>query len=137
MLEKDKDDKDSKIFLEFHYPEIKDLCIHFLTLISGILAFSVVFSDKMIDFNTAHFLARSSIILAWILFIVAISACGTGLLFIFGAAEQATGSIIYDYRVSFKKLTKISYVLLNISGVAFGTGLILLVFTAILKFYSR
>jgi hypothetical protein len=38
---------EAKEFLEFVYPEVRDLCEHFLTLVSGILIFSVTFSEKI------------------------------------------------------------------------------------------
>jgi hypothetical protein len=44
----DKNDSPQQKFLVFLYPEIKDLAKHFLTLISGVLVFSVTFSEKII-----------------------------------------------------------------------------------------
>jgi hypothetical protein len=52
---------EAKTFLDFVYPEVKDLCKHFLTLVTGILVFSVTFSEKIVIFQTAGKWARSKV----------------------------------------------------------------------------
>jgi hypothetical protein len=46
-------DSPQEKFLKFLYPEIKDLAKHFLTLLSGILVFSVTFSEKIVPVSEA------------------------------------------------------------------------------------
>ena len=80
---------DVTTFLEFVYPETKDLCKLFLTLVSGILVFSVTFSEKIVNFQTAGRWARSLLLTAWTMFIIAIISGGSSLTLLFLAAEEA------------------------------------------------
>ena len=123
--------EEAKIFLAFQYPEVKDLCKQFLTLISGILVFSIAFSEKIIDFQRARLFQRLSLLVSWALLMISFVACGSGLYFIFIAAESANGSIIYNYGHDFKYFTRISYTLLDFAGVSFVAALLTLVFTAL------
>ena len=80
---------DVTTFLEFVYPETKDLCKLFLTLVSGILVFSVTFSEKIVSFQTAGKWARSLLLTAWVMFVIAIIRGGSSLTLLFLAAEEA------------------------------------------------
>ncbi|TGS89970.1 hypothetical protein EN856_39435, partial [Mesorhizobium sp. M8A.F.Ca.ET.213.01.1.1] len=40
-------------FLHYQYKEIKDMCEQFIALLSGILLFSVNFSDKLVKAESA------------------------------------------------------------------------------------
>ena len=84
-------DMETKLFLDFVYPEVKDLCTHFLTLVAGILVFSVTFSEKIVNFHTAGRWARSFLLGAWVLFVVAIAGGGTSMTALFLAAGRARG----------------------------------------------
>ena len=66
----------SKIFIQFYYPEIKDLSKSFLTLISGILAFSVTFSTSIIGFPATSSTQLIFLISAWLSFVIAIITTG-------------------------------------------------------------
>jgi hypothetical protein len=83
---------DVTTFLEFVYPETKDLCKLFLTLVSGILVFSVTFSEKIVSFQTAGKWARSLLLTAWVMFVIAIISGGSSLTLLFLAAEEAKTS---------------------------------------------
>lgn len=89
-------------FLQFYYPEVKDLCKHFLTLISATLVFSVAFSEKIIDFANASKFDKTTLIGVFLLLISALGLCGVGLYDIFIAAEQAAGSVVLDYGLDFR-----------------------------------
>jgi len=72
----------SELFLKYNYPETRDLCKHFLTLIGSILAFSVTFSEKIIKFDKQLTIVYSSsicLISAWVMLFSAIIFCGIGL----------------------------------------------------------
>jgi len=45
---------DSKMFVEFVYLEVKELCIQFLTLTSGMLVFSITFAEKLVGLTFAN-----------------------------------------------------------------------------------
>ena len=76
-------------FLQYIYPQTKDLCLHFLTLVSGILVFSVTFSEKIVGFHTAGVWARRLLLAAWVLFVTSIIAGGASLTMLFLAAGRA------------------------------------------------
>jgi hypothetical protein len=58
-----------------------------------------------------------------LLFLAALVCCGVGLYFIFLAMEQASGSVVYDYRADFRTLARRSYALLDVAGVTFVLGM--------------
>jgi len=125
----------TQLFLRFHYPEVKDLSKHFITLISASLVFSVAFSDKIVEFRSAPIIQQVTLFLSWLLLIFALCASGFGLYLIFIAAEKASGSIIYEYKSDYRTLARRSYAFLDIAGIAFGSGLILLTITAFINFF--
>ncbi|MBI4489116.1 MAG: hypothetical protein HY694_08520 [Deltaproteobacteria bacterium] len=68
-----------QLFLANVYAEIKDLGKHFLTLVSGILAFTVTFAEKIIDFGTASPPQKYFLQLSWLLLVGSVTAVGVGL----------------------------------------------------------
>jgi len=122
---------DPKTFLSFQYPEVKDLCKQFLTLISAILVFSITFSEKIVDFQRAPLNQRMSLLASWVLLVVALISCGLGLCCIFIAAESANGSAIYNYGHDFKYFTRFAYAFLDFSGISFVVALIALILAAL------
>lgn len=125
---------DSEIFLAFHYNELKDLGKHFLVIVSGVLAFSVTFSEKMIDFTKATSLQKGLLIGSWSFLIVAVVAAGTGIYFNFIAGAQANGAIIKGRKYDFKPLVRRTYRLYEIAGGCFILSLIFMATIAALKF---
>ncbi len=124
----------AEIFIQFYYPEIKDLSKSFLTLVSGILAFSITFSTSIIGVSTASKLQLILLISAWLFFVIAIIAAGSGLYSNFVAANLANKAILGDSALKFKQLLKRPYIFLNIAGVSFVIGLILLALAGVTKF---
>src|SRR4051812_29567148 len=97
-------DESAKAFLEFDYTETKDLCKHFLTLVSGVLVFSITFSEKIIDFPRASKTAKGLLLFSWVLFMAAIVCCAFGLYSIFKAGRLARhGSTADIYTVDVKR----------------------------------
>ena len=66
---------DARIFLEFKYPEIRDLLKHFLTLISASLVFSVTFSEKIVNFEVASALQKGLLLGSYFYLILAMVCC--------------------------------------------------------------
>ncbi len=123
-----------EIFVQFYYPEIKDLSKSFLTLVSGVLAFSVTFSTSIIGFPAASSLQLIILIGAWLFFIIAIISAGTGLYQSFVSANKANRAIILETKEEIGNLVRLPYFMLNVAGSAFVIGLILLASAGILKF---
>jgi len=55
------------------------MCLHFLTLITAVLVFSLNFSEKVFDFQNSTSRKRLVAISSWCLFILSIIFCGLGL----------------------------------------------------------
>jgi hypothetical protein len=123
-----------KTFLEFKYPEIKDLLKQFLTLISASLVFSVTFSEKIISFQEASSLQKGFVYGAWVALIVALGACGFGLYLNYLTAERAIDVIATgNGATNFARLESRAYLFQDLAGLLFGAGFVLLVLSAILK----
>src|SRR5436305_14054304 len=82
----------SELFLKYNYAETKDLCKHFLTVVTAVLVFSLTFSEKIVDYKNATRFAKILLLTSWALFFVSIIACGIGLVFI----SLAGGSAVYQ-----------------------------------------
>jgi hypothetical protein len=125
---------DSEIFLEFHYPELKDLGKHFLTLVSGVLAFFVAFADRLLNLSKATLTQKVFLILALSFLIISVVAVGTGIYINFIAGGRVHGSIIRGKGGDFKPLVRRTYWLYHVGGAAFVLALCLLAAIAALKF---
>lgn len=117
----------AELFLEFQYPEIKDLLKHFLTLISGSLVFSVVFSDRIVGVQDA---GRAQVGLAfagWFFLLVALGLCGLGIYTLYLTAERALVSVAREQATDFQSSARLSYRFQDLAALTFGLGLLLLV----------
>src|SRR6266853_5732241 len=112
-----------RVFIEFKYPEIKDLLKHFLTLISGALVFSITFSEKIIGLDKALNNQKKMILAAWFILVLALGACGLGLYTLYLAAEQAVDSEVDGRFANFEPLVGRSYLFQDAAGLLFGLGL--------------
>ncbi|WP_146185114.1 hypothetical protein [Flavobacterium pallidum] len=114
-------------FLKYNYFETKDLCLHFLTLVTAVLVFSLNFAEKVFNFKEASGKRRSIIISGWCSFIFSIIFCGVGL---------ALNSRAGGYALS-KELNQLNcysfwaYIFISLSGCLFILGLILTMVSAI------
>lgn len=121
-------------FLEHDYPESKDLAKSFLTLLTAVLVASITFSEKIINFSNASWLAKGLMIICWLTLLGAIVACGIGL----ALMAQAAGCAAYrpfqnDYRV----LEHRAVVLFVTAGVMFGVGLATMLAAGVFSLVNR
>lgn len=123
----------SRVFLEFKYPEIKDLLKHFLTLISAALVFSVTFSEKIINFEKAGLGSKIVVISAWAVLVLALGACGLGIYTLYLAAERAIETVVSGEKEDYYNLVRRSYLFQDGAGILFGLGLCLLIIAAVHK----
>ena len=84
---------DPSLFLQYDFPQTRDLLKSFLTLVSAVLVLSVTFSEKITKTHDADVNVRRLMFASWVFFFLAIIFGGTGILFIAGAA----GCAIYGY----------------------------------------
>lgn len=129
------------IFLEFHYPEIKDLTVTFLTLTSSIFTFSVVFAEKLVPIKKVKQSGYLSLYVSWAFFIFALIFGGLSLLRLFVAADLAhggdliKGDIYFGGAGNFEDYVAGIYSQLFGSGVCFVIGLVLLAVSAFYKLF--
>ena len=115
--------KGAEKFLKFDFAETKDLCKQFLTLVSGILVFSVTFSQKFVAGTASA--PPNMLVASWFLFILAIILSGGALWLMFIAGSRATHN---PTDVSARSLLRrISYLALNVAGIFFVVGMVLLI----------
>lgn len=119
-------------FVKFVYPETKDLCKHFLTLVSGILVFSVTFSEKIVDFHNADDWPRRLLLFTWAMLAVAFVAGGLSLTMLFVAASRAAGN-----HPHWGRLMELGGFTLFAAGGAFVLGLLALAACGVLAVQSR
>jgi hypothetical protein len=122
----------SEMFLKYDYPETKDLCKQFLTLITTVLIISLTFSEKIVAFSSATNTSKWLIISSWISFLSAVIFCGLGLLFVTMAAGEAAYSRTKNYQ-----RVRSAYKMIITAGGFFILGLILLIGTAIAATYNN
>lgn len=122
----------SEMFLKYDYPETKDMCKQFLTLITTVLVISLTFSDKIVGFNDASKVSKWLVISSWTSFLLAIIFCGLGLLFV----TMAAGEAAYRKTRNWKQVNA-AYKMIVAAGGLFILGLVLLIGTAITSTYGK
>jgi hypothetical protein len=128
----DKNLSQSEMFLKYDYPETKDMCKQFLTLITTVLVISLTFSDKIVGFNNASIASKWLVISSWTSFLLAIIFCGLGLLFV----TMAAGEAAYNRTKNWKKVNT-AYNMIVAAGFFFILGLVLLIGTAVTTTYNN
>ena len=59
-------------WLKYDYPEIKSLCIQFITLTTSLLIVSITFAEKIVNFSQADNRTRILVVVGWIFMIFSI-----------------------------------------------------------------
>jgi hypothetical protein len=99
----------------------------------SILVFSITFSEKIINYQTASTKARLLLLLSWVLFALAIITCGLALCYLALAGGQA----VYGQGNYYPAFAYTSYQLIITAGFCFILGLITLIGTGALAIFSR
>lgn len=128
----DKNLSQSEMFLKYDYPETKDMCKQFLTLITTVLVISLTFSEKIVGFTNASITSKWLVISSWTSFLLAIIFCGFGLLYVTLAAGEAA----YN-KTKNRKRVNAAYKMIVVAGGFFILGLLLLIGTAIATIYMK
>ncbi|MES2938808.1 MAG: hypothetical protein V4864_14065 [Pseudomonadota bacterium] len=122
----------AETFLKFVYPETRDLCKHFLTLVSGILVFSITFSEKIVEFHKADVWPRRLLLFAWSMLVSAFLAGGLSLTMLFVSASRAAGN-----HPGWGRLMELGGLTLFAAGGAFVLALLTLVACGVLAVLRR
>lgn len=64
-MQDEREPTPSEMFLKYDYPETKDMCKQFLTLLTTVLVIALTFSDKIVSFNNATTYPKWLVILSW------------------------------------------------------------------------
>jgi cytochrome bd-type quinol oxidase subunit 2 len=119
---------DAELFLRYNYPETKDMCLHFLTLVTAVLVFSLNFAEKVFDFQNSTTRKRLVVIGGWCLFILSIIFGGLGL----ATNSLAGGDAVYEQK-NYQSLAQLSYRFIILAGGSFITGLVLIMVSAVIS----
>ncbi len=123
----------AKAFLEFEYAEIKDLSKQFLTVVAGVLALTVTFSEKIVNFTQSGFKTRLLMMSCWVLCLGAFLLGGCAIFLIYNAGAAAKRTILYQRFYPYRFMAVFSYWCLDLAGAAFVFALVLLVLAAFLR----
>jgi hypothetical protein len=123
----------AELFMKYNYAETKDLCKEFLTLVSGILVFSLTFSEKIVDFRSSPKSPKILLFSSWTLFVASIISCGIALTYLALAGGQA----VYGCDDYYLELANKCYSFVMGAGVFFVTGLIALVLAGMIATFAK
>jgi hypothetical protein len=122
---------EAKNFMTYDYAEPKDLCKQFLTLVSGILVFSITFAEKIVGYRAV---ARWPLLASWIAFIIAIVLCGLGLgLMALAGGQAVSGAPGEIYRHMESQAVRLSFG----AGLSFVLGLTSLIVAGVLTMFTK
>jgi hypothetical protein len=116
-------------FLKYNFAITEDLCKQFITVVSGVLVFSLTFSEKIVNFSTAKRGLRILLAISWASMLFAIIACGLGLTYICLAGGQA----LYGGDDGYLSTASTSYRWITAAGMSFVVGLVCLICAALAR----
>jgi len=138
----DNNFEDAEKFIKYGYPEIKEISIHFLIVVTSILIFSLTFSEKIVKFAEAKRHTKVILIFGWTFLIFSIILIVSGVALNTYALPVALSNIHYIksegiisqdfYDPAFKALFS-----LLMGGYFFTIGIISIVFSGILSLFKR
>jgi hypothetical protein len=117
---------DASNFLKYDFAITQDLSKQFITVVSGVLVFSLTFSEKFVSFSRK---LRILLGISWAAMLFAIIACGLGLVFICEAGGQA----LYRPANGYPEVAWTAYTWIKIAGASFIAGLISLIIVALAR----
>lgn len=123
-------DDDATNFLKYAFAETKDLCKHFLTVVSAILVFSLSFAEKIVKFDQAESLGRGILATAWAALLLAIVSCGFAICYVARAGGAAAAGRLHSSYWQFMR-SAIKWMLA--SGGLFVLGLAALIIATVMS----
>jgi hypothetical protein len=93
----EQDVKSAQAFVDFTYQETKDLAKQVLTVVAAVLALSVTFADKVVNFSAAARPVRVLTLISWGLSILAFVCGGAAIFWIFNAGLSAKYEATHRY----------------------------------------
>jgi hypothetical protein len=114
-------------FIKYNYGETKELGKLFITLLSGILLFSINFSDKVGGIQNAPPYYRFLLLASWSCLLLSIMGCGLALAISWTAARRVLWSSSREIRERVLHRSKRAADILAASGFVFVLGLGLMI----------
>ena len=142
IMKREKDGfEDAKIFVQNGYPEIKALATQLLTLLTSILVFSITFSEKIINFQTASPTAKFPMFVSWCFMLLAIISAGLGIAFNsftlpFALRDQVDSINEPNQSIEFYQIASKALFFISASGQFFISGLLSMIIAGI-KGYKK
>jgi hypothetical protein len=115
------------------YPQLLDLGKFFLTVLIGIFVASITFSEKIINFNSTSWWAKSLLILCWILLLISIVSDGVGLVFL---TNWYAVELIKHAQFHVKLFTQ-SFICFGLAGISFGLALTSMLSAGLISFLNN
>jgi hypothetical protein len=112
---------------------LTDLGKFFLTILIGVFVASLTFSEKIVNFNSSSWLAKSLLILCWILLLLSIVCDGVGLVFI--SNWYANEHVEHSQSNMF--MFESAFYSFGFAGVSFGLALTSMLAAGIISFINR
>ena len=116
-------------FIKYNFTITQDLCKQFITVVTGVLVFSLTFSEKIVNFSSANRFIRILLGISWASMLFAIVACGLGLTYICLAGGQA----VYGLNDGYLSTAMTAYKWIIAAGVSFIVGLVSLIVVSLAR----
>ncbi|HEY1902312.1 MAG TPA: hypothetical protein VGG56_07790 [Terracidiphilus sp.] len=120
---------ESAEFIKYNFTITQDLCKQFITVVTGVLVFSLTFSEKIVNFSSANRFLRILLGISWASMLFAIIACGLGLTYICLAGGQA----VYGLDDGYLSTAGTAYNWIIAAGVSFIVGLTSLIVVSLAR----
>lgn len=117
-------------FIDKEYSEIKDLGKTFLSILVAVFVASITFSEKIVDYNSTSWWAKSLLIVCWILLLLSVVLSGAGMVFISSCYNQALHVPCPDNL----ELYVTAFFTFVLAGLSFGLGLTSMLCAGIISF---
>lgn len=126
--------EEATAFLEFYYVEIKSLAIQFLTVVAGVLALTVTFSEKIVTNSDADTALKVLMSITWVCCLLAFVAGGRAIHLIYNAGAVAKHAALHDVPGNYWDRTHHTYRHMIFAGGMFVVALGALVLAGICRF---
>lgn len=120
-------------FVAKEYTEIKDLGKSFLSILIAVFVASITFSEKIVNYNSTSWWAKSLLIICWVLLLLSVVMSGTGMVFIASCFNQA----LYVPCPDNIDLYVTAFFCFVLAGLAFGLGLTSMLCAGIISFMNE
>jgi hypothetical protein len=117
-------------FTKSIYPQLLDLGKFFLTILVGVFVASITFSEKIVNFQSTSWWAKSLLILCWLFLLLSIVCDGVGLVFV---TNWYTNEVI-EHSQEHMTMFELAFFCFGFAGISFGLALTSMLAAGIISF---